>query len=141
MPSSKKYLITAVAVIIVIACGYFYKEYHRKPADILSMQTYITVDAIELVSAFDSDEAVANAKYLGKTMEVKGRVLEVINQADTLVNIFVGDAAQLNKVSCLMDVRHLKKRNPVLPGSIHTIKGICTGFLMDVELNRCVIIK
>ena len=141
MPSSSKYLSAAAAVIILIACIYFYKEYHRKPADVLSMQTFAVTDAMQLINAFETNEATANAKYLGKTIEVKGTVLEVVKQADTLINIFLGDHKQLNKVSCLVDAAHLKEYNQLKPGSICTIKGICTGYLMDVELNSCVIIK
>ena len=141
MSSSKKYFIAAVTIIIVIICGYFYKEYNRKPAGVLSMQTAAHIDAVELVHAFENNEAFANAKYLGKIIEVKGKVLKVLNQADTLMNIFLGEPGPLNKVSCLMDAEYFKEYLQIKTGSIHTIKGICTGFLMDVELNRCVIIK
>ncbi|MEO6536974.1 MAG: hypothetical protein ABIT07_07610 [Ferruginibacter sp.] len=131
----------AILIIVVIAIGYFSREYFRKPTDVLSLKTSTTIDATALIQEFRNDEEIANAKYLGKTIEVRGRILEVFNEADTMLNIFLGDSSRLNKVSCLMDVRYFKKYGRLMPGSLQIIKGVCTGFLMDVELNRCIIIK
>jgi len=42
-------------------------------------------------------------------------------------------------VSCLMDSSYIKLKKVFTPVAQITIKGICTGYLMDVELNRCVV--
>ncbi|MEP6712242.1 MAG: hypothetical protein ABJA37_07500 [Ferruginibacter sp.] len=142
MPSSKKIIVIASALVIITVTGrYFYNEYYRRPADILLLQTDATTNAAALIHAFESDEATANTIYLGKTIEVSGTVLQVVNQADTLLNIFLGEKDRPNKVSCLMDIVHFKTKESVKPGTMHIVKGICTGYLMDVELNRCIIIE
>ena len=64
---------------------------------------------------------------------------KIDNQQDTLLTIFLGDSLLSSGVSCLMDSGYIKLKKVFTPGAQITIKGICTGYLMDVELNRCVV--
>ena len=83
----------------------------------------------------------ANHQYLGKTIQVQGTIAEIVKQQDTLANVMIGDEASMHKVSCLLDKQHIGLINQYKAGQQITIKGICTGFLMDIELNRCVIVE
>ncbi len=141
MTTTKKYSFYAIAIFILIGAIFSYKEFIRKPASVAVMHTDVSVDAASLLQAFNNNETLANAKYLGKTIEVKGTISQIDNQADTLINIFLGNDSLLNKVSCIIKAQAWEKYRNIKPGSIHTVKGICTGFLIDVELNRCIIIQ
>lgn len=139
MLSRKSFLVLAVIFIIII--GYAYNEYHRKPLDVAEVKSDLIITANEMIQAFEKDETVANGLFLGKTIDVKGTVIEVKNQGDTLLNIFLGAADKIGKVSCLINETHTKEALKIAPGSLQTIRGVCTGYLMDVELNRCVVIQ
>ncbi len=130
-----------VVVAIVIAAAFAYFEYNREPADLTSLKAQVTVSAIELVNEYETNEEVANARYLGKTVDVTGIIAEINNQKDTLVNVMLGDAAGLHKISCLLSSTHAATIQSFEINDSITLRGICTGYLMDVELNRCVIIK
>jgi hypothetical protein len=138
--SKKNTVIIAVLIIIAAAAAYGYKEYYRKPADVTSIAPTAKVSAAEIAGIYDSDEARANKLYLGKTIQVTGAIAEIINQQDTLVNVLIGDSNSLHKVSCLLAHEYNNEIKQYTIGKPITIKGICTGFLIDVELNRCVIV-
>jgi hypothetical protein len=138
---SKKNIILIVVLILLGAGIYFYKEYNRKPADISNVAPALSVNALSLVESYESDEAIANQQFLGKAIQVTGTIAEINNQQDTLVNVLIGDSNSMHKVSCLLDGRHLASVNNYRVGQQIIIRGFCTGFLMDVEMNRCVVIE
>jgi hypothetical protein len=138
---SVKKIIIIVLIIAVLPALYFYKEYNRKPADISDVQPVTKVKAITIINQYEKDEISANNRYLGKTIQVEGTVTEIINQHDTLTNVLIGDISSMHKVSCLLDRRHAGLINQYKAGQQIIIKGICTGFLLDVELDRCVVVE
>jgi tRNA_anti-like len=140
MVLSKKNVAIIVAIIVALLVLYFYKEYQRKPADLTGIQPVAKINAAIIIDQYTNDESKANQQYLGKIIEVDGMITEIINQQDTLINVLLGDTNSVHKVSCLLDKRYFNEIKIYHTGQPITIKGICTGFLMDAELNRCVII-
>jgi orotate phosphoribosyltransferase-like protein len=140
MTSLKKYILVAVVIVVALVAFMAYKEYNRKPADVSSLTAQETIDATKLIAAYENDEPSANKLYLGKVLLVNGEIAAIENQQDTLVNILLGGQDNMHKVSCLLDkeqTKYIKKYN--VKNNI-AIKGICTGFLADVEMNRCVFV-
>lgn len=124
---------------IIIASLYFYWEYNRKSADLVNTKPAFIVTASNLVSDFETDEAAANKKFLGKVIQVNGVLASADYSQDTLINITLGDG--LHRVGCQFDKRHSAGIEKLQEMHTISVKGICTGYLMDVELNRCVIVK
>jgi hypothetical protein len=135
----KKYALVAITIIIAIAAIYGYKEFNRKPADVSSLKTQVVITADSIIAAYERDEVKANEKFLGKTILINGVVSEMNNEHDTLLNVIIGNNG-LHNVSCLLDNIQLENYKKYSVGRPVFIKGICTGFLADVELNRCVIV-
>jgi hypothetical protein len=138
---SWRYLLAAILVIVAILCIYAYKEFMRKPADLDKSDAVASMAASDLYGLYSNYEDSANKKYLGKILEITGRVVEIENQQDTLLTILLGDSSQSGRVSCLIDKKQNAAAKKILVGDVLKLKGICTGYLMDVELNRCVIVK
>ena len=137
----KKYILVATVAIVVFVALYAYKEYNRKATNLQNTKPDETISATDLVAAFENDETKANTKFNGKTILVTGTVAEIENQQDTLLNIYLGSQDALHKVSCSIDMRNKQKKQETITGKQISIKGICTGFLADVEMNRCVIVN
>lgn len=135
----KKQLLYFIVVVIIGVAFYAYREYNRKAKDITSVKPAFVISADSLVDLFEQDESAANKKYTGKVIQVSGVMSSVSYHQDTLLNIILG--VGFHKTSCQMDTRSKLKleRNQELDRI--NIKGICTGYLMDVELTRCVLIK
>ncbi len=141
MSKRKQYFFIGLIVIIGIIGAYGYKEFNRKPANLYDLQVQEIISSDSLLAAYEFDETKANGNFLGKTLLVSGVIAEINNQQDSLLNIFLGKAEDMHKVSCLLDNNQLETMKKYSVGNPISIKGICTGFLADVELNRCVIIK
>ena len=140
MKITKKYGWLIVLVILGVA-AYAYREYTRKPADLDTVQAEASVDAAALVQLYEKDEQQANTLYLGKAIDVTGVVSEINNQKDTSVNIMLGNKDDMHRVSCLLNINQVDKVKNIQSGQKISLRGICTGYLLDVELNRCVIIN
>ncbi|MEO6404310.1 MAG: hypothetical protein ABIY51_11455 [Ferruginibacter sp.] len=136
-----KYLLAACCIIALGIGIYAYKEYNRKTADLANTEALYQTTASVLIDAYSSQEDAANRKYLGKVIQVKGTVVEVTNQQDTVVAIMLGDTAHSSRVSCTVDKNHIAAAKKYTIGNLVSIKGICTGYLMDVELNGCLIVE
>ena len=136
---NKRIVLITLLIILFSAGIYIYKEYNRKPARLNNLPAVVNINADTLISQFALNEAEANKKYLGKVISVKGLINKIDNQQDTLLTILLGNSLLSTSVSCLMDSSYIKLKKVFTPGVQITIKGICTGYLMDVELNRCVV--
>jgi hypothetical protein len=138
----RKKILLLIALVILLSGGWYaYREYHRKPADLTSLKPVDKMDALKLAALYETDESKANTLYLGKAIDVSGTITDIQNQQDTMINILLGDSDAMHKVSCMMNMNYAAELKNYKPGDAVTIRGICTGYLMDVELNRCVIIN
>lgn len=135
-----KKLIWSLLLLAVLSVSfYLYREYNRKPSDLQHVQAAFFVTAADLVNEFEIDEQAANEKYLDRVIQVSGLLTHVSRQNDSLVNITLGNG--LHKVGCMLDKKYADRIGRYQVSKPILIKGICTGYLMDVELNRCVIIE
>lgn len=141
MKFKKKHWLLILLVCVLAASIYAYREYNRKAADLMSVKPFASIEATSLIAMYETDEQKANTMYLGKPIDVTGAIAEVDNQQDTLANVMLGKSDDMHKVSCLLDPKSIKELKKYKTGDKITLRGICTGYLMDVELNRCVVIK
>ncbi len=143
-----KRIILILVLIVLIAAGWYgYKLYTGKVPSLTEVKTDASINATDLIAAFEKDSASANKQYLGKILEVQGMVKSVDTTAATLA---IGDTASTSSVRCSMDSAFVKTISGLNQGSSITIKGACTGFMpdetglglgSDVVLNRCVLKK
>jgi tRNA_anti-like len=140
MAAIKKYLLFGITAVVAIVAIYAYKEYNRKPENLSNIKPQVIVSVDSIIAAYETDEAKANVQFLGKTILVNGIIVEMNNQQDTLLNVIMGNNG-LHNVSCLLDNAQLENFKKYSVGKPVSIKGICTGFLADVEFNRCIIVS
>jgi hypothetical protein len=123
------FLLAGLLMVTGIFC-YLY----NKPGRSAASEKGIMVSAEELARAFEKDEKAANKIYLDKTLDVKG-VISEINSNQQGKTVIVLQGTDMAGVQCtLLQTKDGLKKND----SIH-LKGICTGFLTDVVIDRCVL--
>ena len=95
--------------------------------------------SFELQKAFEENETIAIEKYVNKIIEVTGTVLSVTTGEGNVTNISLETDSSLSSVICTL----ASGSGPAVPvpGKEIRIRGECSGFLMDVLLNNCVIIE
>lgn len=131
----KKVLIT-VSILAVVAGAVGYKMYTKKHR-MIEQETYTSTRATELFKAFEENESSANTKYLNQVIEVSGILSEVLaNQEGNTVAILKSDDP-LFGISCTLE----HPATDLSAGDSIVVKGVCTGYLSDVVLTHCVLIK
>lgn len=120
--------------MLVLSAGiWFYRYYHKPHVDVAGAVAEFSLSAAELWQEFDGDEANASQKYVNKVIAVSGQITAIKTENGEQ---FVGlEASDLGGVNCKM-----LQVNPSLKvGQRVLVKGICSGYLMDVMMLRCVI--
>lgn len=99
----------------------------------------MTLESTALFSAFEANEAEANEKYLDKVIKISGTVKEVNTDEEGNISLTLESGNELFGVICQMDNLTKQEKTDFKIGEQVTLKGICTGMLMDVVLVRCVV--
>src|SRR5450755_4111229 len=102
-------------------------------------QAVATLSAPNLYNEFQQAENMANKKWVGKIIEVSGSISSV-SESGNYVSINLQASAN-GGVNCSILKKDLNPDDKFNKGDSITIKGKCTGFLMDVNLVDCVVKK
>lgn len=136
-----KKIILAVFVLALAAAGYGWYQYQKAPPDIRQEKAGIEIGAVDLLIAFQQDEPAANSKYVDKVLIVSGSVTGVQTDSSgghTTVYLQTNDLMAAVTCSFYQDDEGVKK---IKTGSTARIKGVCTGMLTDVILNKCSLVE
>jgi hypothetical protein len=131
----RKFLPALIIVIIAgLAVGYYlYNKPHREADDVAPDYT---MTPAELLSAYEQDEATADATYLDKVISLQGTVLTV-NDLEQGSSISLDAGNVMASVICEFESKDAVKGVQV--GQKVNVKGFCSGKLMDVVLVRCIL--
>jgi hypothetical protein len=98
-----------------------------------------TLSAADLYNEFVKSETAASKKWVGRVIEING-IISSVSDAGQYVSINLR-ATEIGGVNCSFQKKDMVPQEKLNAGDFITIKGKCTGFLMDVNLVDCVIKK
>ena len=130
-----------IAVLIGSAVGYYM---WNKPHEAIGKPD-VFITASELATEFDTDENEAMKKYVGKdgetiVVQISGKIADLKNDTSGItIGLDTGDP--INGVSCVLDRFTKQIRTDFKVGEEIKLKGLCTGKLSDVIIDRCVFIE
>ena len=131
-----KKIVISVLVLVIALAVVGYKIYNKPHVDVASEKADITITATNLFADFSNDEEKANATYLDKIVEVKGVIGKIAKEEEkVIINLNTGD--DFGSVLCHLSDPSTGKVKDIKEGESIKVKGICTGFLMDVVLVKC----
>lgn len=125
----KKVLI--ILIVLALAAFGVYQYAYKAHRDIASEEATYTATVKEVYEAFVANDSLANAKYLDKTIAIRGKVTNIddVNQMYTLdEKLSVRFSAKLPKKIRLQD-------------SVH-VKGRLVGFddlLEEIQMDQCTV--
>ena len=129
-------------VVSVVSVGVGYYMFNMPPKNLSKVKSEVSLSAHELMSSFEEDEQSANTAYLGKVIEVRGIVSNVAFNEDGSAQLILETQSMMGGISCNFSIEDAARYTEVMREGQNTlVKGMCTGYLMDVVLERCVIIK
>ena len=145
--SGKKAIIVFLLLAAIVAAYIGYREYNRANVDLSAVEADLTVEAGELIREFETNDSLANNKYLNKILSVSGNIKQ-IDTTDDHYTIILGDTTAMSSVRCSLDSNYRSGISGLKPGTKIKVKGAITGFKKDdlgigsdIELNRCIIEK
>jgi tRNA_anti-like len=127
-----------VGLAIAAALGWYF--YNKPTSRSLTNAPDLTVSAPDLLKAFTDNEASAMATYAkeGTVVQVNGVVRSIDRSEPTKVTLVLETGDALAGVACEFEPAFAPDRKV---GTQVSVKGACTGFLMDVVLTRCAIVE
>ena len=135
MLKKRTILWVGIPLLALLAFAYAWRVYHKPHQSAADESVAVSIDADSLYHQYQSDEHAADAKYMGKVMEVTGKLSEVQHSGNAEIWILSTQAGS-GGINCQL-FPGSKEETPK-PGDVVTVKGRCTGFLMDVNLADCV---
>lgn len=136
----KKFLVLVV-VFAIVGGGVGYYLWNKPHDSVSKKKPDFTMTPAQLLADFQNDEDAANAKYLDKVIQLNGTILEIVPGEGLAMQVVLETGDLMARVSCVMEEgyaefleRKLKKGDAV------SIKGFCTGMVMDVVVDRCAIV-
>jgi hypothetical protein len=131
-----KRILTGIIILAFAGAGYGWYQYQKAPPDIRAQKAGIEISAVELLKAFQQNETAGIAKYVDKILIVAGTVTDIQTDSSgqATVSLQTGDLLAAVTCSFYQNDEGVKK---VKAGSLVRIKGVCTGMLTDVVLNKC----
>jgi hypothetical protein len=134
----KKYFFGIGILLICLAAWGIYTVY-RPHRNVEGEDAAAKLTAIDMYGEFSKNESEANKKWLGKVVEVSGRISSV-SEAGKYVSVNLV-ATPDGGVDCSLLKSDLSPDEKISKGDSITVKGKVTGYLMDVNLVDCIIKK
>ena len=131
-----KKVFIAVGVVLIVSAIFVYNLYTREHR-MIEQEHYTSINAEQLFLAFEENETQANTKFLNQVIEVTGVVSEILTNQENNTVVVLKSNDQLFGISCTLEQHAVM----LSEGDSIILKGICTGYLSDVVLINCVIIK
>jgi len=132
----------ALAVVFIVAVGGILAAlylYNLKPKDLQKVKPDFIITSTALQKAFEEDEKGSSAKYINKIIEVSGEIESVKPGEKNTFSITLKTGSDYSSVICTFPV--VPETTILKTGNQITLRGECSGFLMDVLLNNCVTIE
>mgnify|MGYP000737044196 CR=1 FL=1 len=133
-----KKLIGILFIVVLSSMIIGYKIYNKPHVNVAENSADIIQTANMLFIDFSTDETKANSTYLDKIIAVKGTIANIAEEGEKRV-VTLQTSDDFGSVICYLTEEDSKNSAQIQEGQTLVLKGICTGFLMDVILVKCVI--
>ena len=133
MTRKKKYIVIII-ILMITALLYGYYLYDMPVPSIAKQAPDHVVNPSELISEYELNEEDANQKYLGKVVQLEGQ----IDRIEDPRTLYIATGNPLSSI--IIELEDSIELRSIKEGDNVVLKGVCTGYLMDVVINRAVII-
>ncbi len=133
-------LINSVLIVVLIIVYIAVTLLNKPHINISEKVPNHSIEATQVLQDFQSNETQANSKYLDQILQVTGTIsdLDITNEKG-VISLSADDS--FGSILCHLDAKEITKTKTLKLGQSITIKGMCTGYLMDVILVKCVIVN
>lgn len=141
MNKKRNIVLLVFSAVLIAFCIYINSKLTAENyIDIENTSTELNITSNKLVASFTNNEEQADKMFSGKIVEITGRVKEVtfLNNRNTV--ILYGQNST-SGIICDFDTNQLEEIKSLSKNQKVTIKGVCKGFLKDVVILNCLLMK
>ena len=131
-----KIALVLIGIGLIVAALFILYVFRKPIENVANKKADFVITSSELVNDFETNESVANKKYVDKIIEVSGIVAEISSDT-TGQTLILRDPDEVSGVSCSFALSQSTEITSIKVGEKAKIKGKCAGHLMDVILNKC----
>ena len=138
----KTYVKIALGFVVFIALAGILAAlymFNLKHTDMAKARPDFKITSTILQKAFEDDETAASKFYINKILEVTGKIASVKPAENKFISICLVTGSDLSSVICTFPA--ISDPSMLCVGEEITLRGECSGFLMDVLLNNCALIQ
>ena len=133
-----KKLVIPLIVLAAIFIGIGFYMYNKPVESLDNKKAEVTVTADQLLADYEANEQAANDKYLGKVVQVSGKVAQVTSEDGKNKVVFETG----NPISgVITELEEGNNAEGINAGEEATVKGMCSGYLSDVILVRSTVVR
>jgi hypothetical protein len=136
----KSKLLVAAGLVLLMGGFIGYKMWNKPHMDVAEADSFISLTANDLLNSFKENESEANTRFLNKVITVSGIIASVNKQQDEII-LHLETEDPMALVICNLDPFSSHEKVEFAEGESINLKGICSGMLTDVVLDRCVLVK
>src|SRR5690606_14412991 len=133
-----KKLVWGAGAVFLLGIAAVVDVFNKPHASVAKPEYFVAAN--ELIAEFEEDEPTADKKYVGKAVEVTGRVTEVMEKDNSFV-ILLGDSTFVSRVSCTLQGHQDSMAYGLRKDDMLTVRGIGSGRRLDVILTDCNIVE
>jgi len=134
----KSYVKIALFVVVFFAIAGILAAlimFNKKHPDTSKAKPDFVVTAVTLQKEFEDNEKTASARYINKILEVSGTISSISESDNNSLNISLKTGSDISSIICTflspVDKSKFKQGDDI------SLRGECSGFLMDVLLKNC----
>ncbi len=136
----KNKIIISIGIILICILGYWIYNKKSEIRDATKMENKVVINADELYKIYSEYEDSANKLYLDKPIDLTGSIREIeLNDNRYTLYIHTGDS--MANISCEMDTTQNSAVKKLIKNEQVNINGFCNGINIDIELDRCKLVK
>lgn len=129
-------------LLVLVTLGLFASiYYYNKPhVDVKGSEATYVLTAQNLIDEYRNNEMDTDRKYSETVIQVKGRVYDISTLKGNSVITLKDEEGLESSIICHMLPEDNKRALQFKKGDEINVKGICTGYLMDVIMVRCTLV-
>lgn len=137
MKNWKKYLLIAFLLGGITGGSIGLYLWFKPVTSTSALEAAHTLTATALFADYQNDETAANEKYLGKVLAITGTISDIKTSETGKTALVLATDNPMFGVICEFESPEMV--DGLEKGAQISIKGQCSGLLLDVVLSRCVI--
>jgi hypothetical protein len=130
------FFVSFIALAAILAALYMYNLKHT---DMARARPDFVITAQQLQKEFEDNETAASSRYINKVLEITGKIASVEPAGNNVISISLETSSDFSSVICTFPA--VADPSRLIVGNEITVRGECSGFLLDVLLNNCAVIE